>query len=158
MRIKGIEINKPNIEVLVLPRPMGTDIIFKAQAVIDFEPFNKLCPEPQPPSILYRNGDRKLDVEDAAYKKEIGIYGLARTHWMILKSLEATEGLEWETVEPSKSETWGNFREELKKGGFSEIEQGRIISAVMVANCLDESRVQEARERFLRSQQEQPSK
>jgi hypothetical protein len=53
----------------------------------------------------------------------------------------------------SDPNTWINFDKELKDSGLSEIERIRIVNAVMTANCLNESKLDEARESFLASRQ-----
>ena len=74
---------------------------------------------------------------------------------MILKSLEATEGLEWETVKMDDPETWLNYEKELKDSGLSPIEVGRIVGICMSANGLDERKMEAARDAFLAEQQAQ---
>jgi hypothetical protein len=72
---------------------------------------------------------------------------------MILKSLSATEGLEWEQVDMSKPETWHNYGDELVSSGFSPAEIFAITEAVMTACGLNQKKIDEATERFLAGQQ-----
>jgi hypothetical protein len=65
--------------------------------------------------------------------------------------LAATPGLAWDKVKPGEAETWPLYEEELKEAGFSDVEIGRIRNAVHEANCLDEDKVEAARQSFLAS-------
>lgn len=169
----------PNVEIIVIPRPsyqrpimngdgqpkrdeqgnilmeeIPGDIVFKCQAVLDYSEFLALCPEPQPGKIMKR-GETKAqdDFTDPKYHDAINRWSGQRTDWMILKSLEATPDFQWETIDMQKPETWGNYKQEFEKAGFTTIEVGRIIrDGVAAANGLDESKFQEAKKRFLLTQ------
>lgn len=154
MRIKGKEITGPNIEIIPIIRQDGP-IYFKAKAVVDYEPFYKLCPAPKPPMMIKRGAGKVPDLENKNYKLQMEQYNALHTHWIIVTSLRETEGLEWDTVDYNKSETWENYKVEFKNAGFTELEIGRIIQGVMSANGLDESKLEEARQRFLAGQVEQ---
>jgi hypothetical protein len=151
MKIHGKKIEGSNIETIVIPRGDGDPIVFRCQAVLDMEPFDKLCPPPRAPIILKPGGKRITDIEDGKYKAQIEQHNNKRMGYLILKSLEATEGLEWETVKLSDPETWDGYQKELKESGFSSIEIMRIVNTCMAANCLDEARLDKAREDFLAS-------
>ena len=153
MIIKGKKIQGPNVEILVIPRK-DEDIVFKAEAILDFSEFKRLCPEPQPPTIVKRGEGVIPNVNDPAYKKKIGDHSERRTAFIIITSLKATEGIQWETVNYDDPSTWTNYEKELRASGFSDVEIGRLINCVMQANCLDESKIEEARKRFLAYQEE----
>src|SRR4051812_7874133 len=139
MKLLGKKITGPNIEICVLPR--GEDVIvFKAQAVLDMSPFELMCGRPKPPVKIVKGGKRVDDFESPQYQLELDKYAQNRVNYMILKSLQATEGLEWESVDLSDPNTWANYNTELKEAGFSEIEVMRIVNATMVANCLSEDK------------------
>lgn len=154
MKIKGKKIEGPNIEIIPIPRAMGEDIIFKAQAVLDMEPFEKMCPTPVPPMKRLATGETIPNLQDDGYLKSIQNLATRRLAWMVLTSLQATEGLEWETVDLSDHTTWDLFREELRSSGFSDIEVNRIIAGCISVNALNDDKIQAARERFLRTAQE----
>jgi hypothetical protein len=78
-------------------------------------------------------------------------YSQYRYAWIMIESLKATENLEWETIQSDKPETWLNFEKELQDSGLSGIEIGRIANGVLEANCLNEDKITEARNRFLAS-------
>lgn len=155
MKIQGKKIEGPNIEICVIPRGEGENIVFRCQAVMDMDEFDKLCRIPQPP-VMRKPGSRQpiADLEDPKYKIALEAHATKRMDYIVLKSLQATEGLEWETVKMGDSDTWVNYRKELTESGFSNIEVMRIINACMAANCLDEGKVEKARNDFLASAQE----
>lgn len=149
MKIGGRQIKGPNIEIIAIPRSEGEDIIFKAQAVLDMVEFNKLCPDPIPKKVMGKGGVLINDPDDKTYNTAVKEHNERRTAWMILKSLEATPDLEWETVKITDVNTWLNYEKELRDAGFSEAELQRILIGVMRANALDDTKIEEARERFL---------
>jgi uncharacterized protein YcgI (DUF1989 family) len=114
---------------------------------MDMDEFDLVCKVPSPP-LMRKPGSRSpiADLEDPKYKIALDAHGTRRMDYMVLKSLQATEGLEWETVKMGDPETWSNYKEEFKKAGFSNIEVMRIINTCMAANCLDEGRVQSRRQ------------
>lgn len=149
MKLNGKKLDTPNIETIVFPRANGEDIIFKAQAVLDLNDFEKLCPEPKPPRMIKRGSIEPMDnVEDPAYKQSIFNHNKLRMDWLILQSLRATEELEWETVKYDDPSTWASYEQELKDSKFSLAEVQRIRLGVMAANSLSESKIEEARQRF----------
>jgi hypothetical protein len=150
--IQGKKLDGPKEEVLVIPR-QEQDIVFKAVAVLDYKEFDQLCPRPTPPEVIKRGGAKMLDPTDRDYQKKVDEWATQRTHWMILQSLSATEGLVWETVELLKPETWKNYEEELRQAGFSEAEGARIVNLVVSANGLDQDKIDEATQRFLAAQE-----
>lgn len=151
MKIKGKTLGTPNIEVVVFPRSDG-DIVFKAQAVLDYSDADQLDPEPSPPEVIKRGGARIKDPNDREYREKLEKWALRRSHWMFLKSISATPDLEWETVNASDPETWGNYSKELAAAGFTPIEISRLLQTVMDACGLNQKKIDEATERFLAGQ------
>lgn len=151
MKIRGKKIESKNIEYCVIPRSVGEDIVFKCTPVLDLSDFDKLVPEPRAPWKILPGNKRVQDIDSPAYKNMNEKRNEKRISYLIIKSLEATEELEWETVKINDSDTWKNYETELKDSGFSIMEINRIINAVMTANCLNETKLEEARENFLRS-------
>ena len=154
MKIKGKKIQSANREVIAIPRGMEDDIIFVADAIMDMTPFDTMCPVPMPP-MRKIDGIDTPNLKDSAYLKKLGKHAEQRLAWMVLTSLEGTEGLEWETVDAGDRSTWHLFRAELKDSGFSAMEVNRIIAGVINVNALSEDKIDEARQRFLLSQQAQ---
>ncbi len=152
MKYAGKKIEGANVDFLVLPRPDG-NIVFKARAILDMGEFDKLCPEPVAAIIVKRGGKPMADVNNAQYKKMLAEHGSKRFYYIIIKSLEATEELEWETVKIMDPSTWGNYEKELKDSGFSQVEVNRIVGCVLNANSLNEAKLEEARKDFLSGEQ-----
>lgn len=150
MKIGGVEVQGPCEEVLVLPRLTG-DIAFRARAVLDMDMFNKLVPEPQAPGIRTKDGFRP-NVKDENYMKMLEHYAEQKLSYIIIKSLEPSE-IEWDKVKLEDPGTWHGWTEELKTAGISDIECNRIVGCVMMANSLDEAKLRQARENFLRGQE-----
>jgi hypothetical protein len=147
MKVNGKKISGANVEYVVIPRPDG-DIVFKATAILDMKPFYDMCPQPKPPMVTYAGGEKKADTTDAAYLKSISEYGNLRYYFTIIWSLKDSN-IEFEKVKYTDPNTWLLFEEELKEAGFNFQEIQRIIFGTMTANSLNESKLEEARTRFL---------
>ena len=154
MRIAGREIKGSNVETIIIPRGEKA-IVFKAQALLDETVVEALCPRPKPRVSIGKGGKRIERTEEKSYQDALNEWGERRVAWLVLKSLEATEDLEWDTVDLNDPNTWLNYKQELIDAGFSDAERARIIEGVMAANGLSESKVEEARQRFLLSMQEE---
>ncbi len=153
MKIKGVKIEGPNREIIVIPRGMDDDIVFVADAVLDMTPFEQMCPVPLVPKRNIKGVDIP-NLKDPAFLQHVEDHAAKRLAWMVLVSLEGTEGLEWETVDISDPSTWVNFRTEMKSADFSDMEINRVVACVMSVNALSEYKIEAARERFLLLQQE----
>lgn len=151
MKIGGVEVTKCE-EILVLPRTEGDNIVFKASPVSINEEFDKLVPEPVAPTIL-KKGGKQADLTDSEYVKGMDRRSDLRFAFLMLKSLEPSN-IEWSQVDMKRPATWTKWTDELKEAGISETEVNRIIGAVMAANSLDEAKIKEARDSFLRGQGE----
>lgn len=151
MKIHGEKIEGPNVEVVVIPR-LNKEIVFKAQAVLDYTAFDALCPTPEPPVTVFKDGRKARNPEDPDFAKDLDKWATLRTHWTFLKSLSATEGLTWDSVDFSKPDTWSLYQKELQESGFSPAELSRIMQAVTNACGLNQSKIDEATSRFLASQ------
>lgn len=151
MKIAGVSLDALHEEVLVLTRG-EQEIVIRARAVKDMDEFDRLCPEPKPPGVRVKGGTFVPNLEDKNYKEAMERHGEQRLAYMVLMSLEATEGLEWEVVKMGNSSTWLEWRKELLDANFSAIEVNRIISIVLAANSLDENKLEKARKSFLAGQ------
>ena len=154
MKINGKKIEGPNIEIIAIPRANTDDIIFQAQSVLDMTSFEQMCPVPVPPIRKMANGEEIPNFQDKGYLAAIQNLATKRLAWIVLASLQVTEGLEWETVDLSDPSTWELFRKELRESGFSDVEINRIIAGCISVNALNEEKIEAARERFLRTAQE----
>lgn len=153
MRIAGNKIEGALVEEIFIPRP-GQPIIFLARALLDFDEFDRLCPQPKPKMIVKRGEGPVPNLDDKSYLLAIDQYNDKRLGYMVIKSLEATPDLEWDKVNIKDPNTWVLWKEELKDAGFSDGEKARILNGVLAANSLSEAKIKEARESFLLSQQE----
>lgn len=151
MKFNGKKLDKPNEAFVVIPRHDG-DMVFKAQAVLDYQVFDDLCPRPVAPIKIHRVGGEQSDITDKTYLEQLDIYSRRRVDFMILKSLEATEFLEWETVDMNNPETWSNYDKELADSSLTDREVDHVLGIVFEANGLSEDKINEARERFLSQQ------
>lgn len=158
MKIKGVKVKSAYEEVVVFPRTTGPNLVFTARAVSDYDSFNKLCPQPEPPSIVYAGETTpRKNVEDPSYRKAFLEWAEQQSHWMVLESLKATEGLEWETVKYEDPTTWKNYQNEMREAGLTDAEQARIIKIVSLVNGIDQSKIDEATNSFLASRAAQLS-
>ena len=148
MKIGGVTV-KPCEEILVLPR-QGGDLVIRARAANINAEFEKLCPEPIPPMITTKDGKRR-DYTDEDYKRSVSIRDSKRFAYMVLKSIESSQ-IEWSTVDMLNPDTWMGWSDEMMKEGLAEIEITRIVNTVLAANALDEEKIKQAREAFLRGQ------
>lgn len=151
MKIAGVDPKTLTPEyTLVLPR--GEDVlVFKACGIQDFDEFHKFVPEPIPPKKMTREG-LIADTNNPDYKNDMDIYAKRRLAYMVVKSLEPS-GIEWEKVDPEDAGSWTHWEEDFKSAGFTQIEIGRITGLVLESNCLDEAKLKQAREVFLRGPQ-----
>jgi hypothetical protein len=155
MKLKGQEVVVKN-EVVVVPLG-GVEHVFEAQTVFDYEPFEQRFPKPEPPLRKVPGGGPDTPVlDDPEYKKKIEEWVTSRTNWMFLKSLEATEGLEWEKVNMDDPTTWGEFETELREAGFGEVALMKILGIVTTACGLNQAKIDEATKRFLAARDNPP--
>ncbi len=149
MKLKGIHIEGPQERVVVLPRQQGEDLVFKFGAVLEVDDFDKLCPMPMPREVMKPGGVKTYDVEETAYKEAIQEWAANKTHYMYLKSIAATDDLEWETVDMSDSSTWGNYNEELMEAGLTEAERLKLLQVYSEVQGLDQTKIDAATKNFL---------
>ena len=153
MKINNIEISEPNVEELYLPR--GKNVLrIIAKGVIEDEDFEKLCPKPIPPIVIKPTVGRVQDVENPDYKLQLSQWAENKFNWLIIQSLRSTEGLEWEQVQYDQPGTWHLWSEELKKI-FTAAEIQKIIDTVTAANGMNEKRIEQARQSFTHTREEQ---
>lgn len=148
MKIKGKKIQGANSAVVVIPRQSG-DLVFKVQAVLSFEDFEKLNPTPKAPIRLLPGNIRQENVEDPGYKARVQEWGLQKFAWLFLKALSATEDLEWEIVKLDDPTTWTAYTDELKDAGLAPAEVNVLESAVLDVCGLNSAKIEEATKRFL---------
>jgi len=148
MKMHGKQVRGVNRDVVVFPRPDG-NLVFTAEAIQSWEEFEKLCPMPMPPMRLLPGGVQQPDVAAESYRKKLNDWGGLKTNYMVVKTLSPTDGLEWETVDLAKPETWGNWRKELEDSGFIENEVVHLLKLCSNVNAVSEEMMDRARESFL---------
>lgn len=149
MKINGKKISEANIEYIVIPREDG-DIVFKAVAILDMTPFDKMVPTPKPPKQLRPNGGETFDMQDIAYVAAVNEYSIKRMGFIVTWSLlPHNPHIEWEKVKLTDPDSWKLVQPELQESGFSDAEAGQIFTGVMIANSLNDRKLTAARERFL---------
>lgn len=151
MKLHGQTVQVPIVEVLVIPRATR-DLIFKARPVMDFGPHDEINPEPKPPVIQRPNQAPVPNREDKKFQKKFSKWHDQRWAWMVLEGLKATDGLEFETVDSTKPETWVNWRQEMFDAGLVPVEVNKIEALVVTACRLDQSKIDKATESFLAEQ------
>lgn len=158
MKLNGKTLSEINTEILVFPRGSG-DIVLKFAAVLDLDEFDKLVPDPKPPIITRpKEGTSEPDFADKDYQKKKQERYKKYTTWLSLKTLSATEGLVWDTIDINKPETWDNFENELKSAGFNNSERVRIINTVFEINSLSDDKMEKAKLRFFAQQRQEQAK
>lgn len=149
MKLNGEVLHVVGKDTVVIPRPTG-DIVFIAQAVLDEEPFDKLFPRPEPPVKVKPDGSESFDIEDATYVKALNSWATAKTDWLVLEALRlGSPEITWDSVKMSEPDTWGNYRNELKAAGFSEVEIAAVIGCAISASGLSQDKIDRATESFL---------
>ena len=151
MKIHGQRPAPPKPEVVVIPRESG-EIVFTCKPVFDFSPFEKMCPPPKPPLIRHASGEKVHDINDPKFEEQLIDRSKKRTAWMIIKSLEDTEGLEWENVKLNKPSTFESVYDELRDASFSQVEINYLVTKIMSVSSMDEERLEQARKNFIATQ------
>ena len=154
VKYKGKKLEGLNTDLIVFKKN-GENVVLKAQALQNYKEFDKVCPEPQPPMLMRPGGIKEPNIKDKNYQDALQQYGLKKTNYTIIKSLQITEDLEWETVNINDPETYDNWRKEFEDSGFTEIEILRILQLCSRVNCLDDSMMDEAKESFLAEARQQ---
>lgn len=145
MKINGQAVEAPVEEVLVLQRGNGR-VVFLACAV-DLDEFYALCPEPKPPGKITPEG-WVPEPNDPGYRQIKANHNIQLNAYVVVHSLVPSK-IEWDTVVLDNPSTWKNWRDDLKNNHFSTFEIGRIFQLTQDANCLNEEKLQRARELFL---------
>ncbi len=148
MKISGKKIEGKNTQHIIIPRADG-DIVLIAEGISSFKEFQEVCQPPVPPIREYPDGRKEAVRSDSNFLKATNEWAKRKSQWMVIKSLEATPGLEWDTVDIVDPTTWDNFESELASAGFTEFDIARIIEGVMTANGVNQAMLEEAEKRFL---------
>lgn len=149
MKINGQKLKDRQLYEVFIPRGNDDGILFRAQAVdLSDIPIQ----EPEVPLRREKGKAPVKDTENAKYREAKEDYDKKVFAYLIIKSLQPTEGLEWENVNLDDPNTWEKYLDELKESGFTNIEINNIIQGVLRANSLDEDYISKRRNDFLASQ------
>jgi len=155
MKIAGVELTAPGNIIIPIVRG-DQEIIFQASCIIDYSEMDSVLKIPEPKMRVYKGDkDPKPQIDSPEYKALVLDYTAQKIAWMVCKSLTATPGLEWETVDWVNPESWSNYEGELTLLGFNEFQINKLVSGVMEANGLSQSRIDEAKQRFLATRREE---
>ena len=152
MKLGKRDLGMINSELIVIPRGSSEDIVLKMEAVQNFDEFDKILTEPEPPYVTLSDGTQTRDIVDKDYLENLGQFNARRLNYMVIKGLQNNEDLTWDRVKIEEPETWKEWTEEFREAKFSEVEIRIVLNAMHKANCLDEDYVEEARMRFLQKQ------
>lgn len=154
MKVNGKSMKGPRIHTLVLPYGNNDEdfLVFKFRALTAKDDFEKVMKRPQPPKITKPGGETFFDLNDKNFQAAIEDWGNKKVNWEFLQSISVTDGLEWETVNMSEPSTWANWRQDIENN-FGTVDAGRIFNGFLDANSLSEEKLEEARQRFLASQE-----
>lgn len=148
MKINGKTFTQPPAKEVVIPH--GDDmVVFKLQAILDYSEFDALCPLPRPPFRTKVGGESSPVYDDPGYRKATEEWALRRSDWMVLKTLEPTEGLEWTEINMSEPSTWGGWRKEMSSAGFTDSMLAHLVSKITEINGLDQEKIEKATRDFL---------
>jgi len=154
MKYQGKTVEALREKVVVIPHG-DLKIPFKCSAVVDHSTFEALCPRPTPPTIQKPGKDPVLNPEDPAYGKQLTEWANKRTSWLFITSLRATKDLEWDTVKYDDPETWGNWTQELRDSGFSELALLNIINCITETCGMNQENIDAATESFILGQEKE---
>ena len=149
MKFKGEAIQPPTpVEVKI--RRGENDLVITLKAVMNFDEFDELVPEPKPPLVTdVKTNTKTKDIHDAGYVKKMDDYFDRRTDWTMIKSLEDS-GLEFEKVDPGKPETWKDVQKELREC-FTPAEANTILNGIAEAQHPTQKTQREALDLFAES-------
>ena len=153
MKINGAVVDATYIETIVIPRD-DRQYVFKARPLSaeDETFFESVCPQPVPPVYTVPGGKQVKDDKNAGYLDAMTEWKAYRSNYLFLRSLDATDNLEWETVVLTDPSTWAGVEKELAEAGFIQSEIIAIFNKVVAANGLDLSKIEKATKSFLATQ------
>lgn len=152
MKVNGIQVQGPRIVSLHIP--IGDEAVaeFKFRPLFsdDSDNFEKVMPKPEPKLLVKPGGQKLYDTEDKVYRKNLENWSTYKTHWEFLRSLSATDGLEWSKVKSDEPETWKLWEDEISEI-FGKNTAVVFWNKFVEANILTEDTMERARLRFLAS-------
>jgi hypothetical protein len=156
MKLFGNKVEASYIETLVIPRG-EQQYVFRMRPLTkdDDEEFDRLCPRPIPTTWTLPGGGTETDTNSKEYLENMLKYRKYRSDFLMLKSLDATEGLEWESVKTEDIASWGNIDDELRDSGFLDTEIIMLFNKIIEVNGLSSDKIEKATKTFLATQARQ---
>lgn len=148
MKVNGKTLTGPRIVKTYLPTSDGGAVEFQFRPLRADEKYTDICPRPNPPEVIQPGGIRSANPEDAGYKIALKAWSDRKWDWEFLKSVSQTTGLEWETVDPEKAETWGNWENEVNEH-FGPSAAAHLTNCFVDAQFITEDGIERARASFL---------
>lgn len=152
MKFSGKPISGPKPVIVAIVRDDG-NLIFICKAVLNYDEYDKMCPEPKPPLTTMAGGAQRYEFEDPKYVDAMGVFAKRRNCWMRIQSIKDSPGLEWDTVDLGNPDTWLSLDDELMASNLTVGEQNAITRGILSANSMDEGKMAEARASFLATSQ-----
>lgn len=128
-------------------------LAFLAQPVWDFDEFEELVPMPVNKKMRFNKdapGGKEPDPNNPAHKDAMRLYGRKRWGYTILKTLEPSPDLEWETCSLADPTTWDKAEAELAET-LANYEFAKVMKLIDEANALDDEKLEANAEDFFRA-------
>ena len=150
MKINGISGVKQRTVTIHFMVDDDTAVEFKLRPLDASDDFEVVMPKPIAPVKIMAGGAKLNDLEDPGYKASVDNWINKRFDWNVLRCLDASEDLVFETVDMANPETWANWQTEFKTA-FGNINLGRVIDKFSEVNSLSNDGLEVARKCFLAS-------
>jgi hypothetical protein len=148
MKVNGKVLDSLRIVSVYLPVAHNDAVEFKFRPLRSDESYEKISPRPKPPKQIRPGGVETYDTNSTIYKSRIDQWAKSKMDWEFLISVSATDGLEWESVDMAKPETWGNWQADLGKL-FPDSHIAKIYQGFIDAQYITEEMMEKARQLFL---------
>lgn len=152
MKVNGIKLTGTRVVEVYLPFN-GEDVCFKFRPLKADEDFSKVMTKPVPKQVLKPGNVVHYLTDAPVYREQLGKWVTNKLDWEFLKCISITDGLEFATIDPEKSETWGNWRTEIGEH-FGDSATEAVWKGFMEAQYITEEVMEKSRARFLTSPRE----
>lgn len=146
MKINGRSTLGVQSKTVIIPMGDGEPFEFTVRPVLNMDTFKEVCPEPVPPTILKAGGETTIDFNDKIYVHKLHEHNQKFGDWL---HLQCIQNVEWDTVDLGDSDTWKNWRSDLKNAGFPPGAISRLMEAVSDINLLDQEKLDRYEKDFL---------
>lgn len=146
MKINGRPTLGVQSKTVIIPLGDGEPFEFTVRPVLNMDAFKEVCPEPVPPTILKAGGETSINYNNKEYIQKLAEHNRKFVDWL---HLQCIQNVEWDTVDLGDSDTWQNWRIDLKNAGFPSGAVSRIMDAVSDINLLDQAKLDKYEKDFL---------